>query len=214
MNSWDIRYLSLDSIKFSTKKNLRRLKKTQFFILTEANDLILDLFSGRCDTSYGLQQSRPRVISGDLSFKLLTINAGVKNKVQLNTLHLPFKNSQFDAVTIQGGLHHLASFDQMVSCFNEIKRILKTNGYVFISEPANSITLTVWLYMIKNTRFWKLFKYSRHWHDLYEEEAQTHSYYLTTIKRLIDYFMQNWILLHHRVGLVTEFFTLKKLPTE
>ena len=211
MDTWDTRYLALDSVEFSAKKNLKRLKNTFFFTLTGSNDLILDLFSGRCDTSYGLQEYRQRVISGDLSFNLLNLNKEVKNKVQLNTLRIPFKNAQFDAVIIQGGLHHLANFDQTVACFAEIKRVLKSNGYVFISEPGNTIALKIWLYIIRKTSIWKLFKYSRRWHDLYEEEAQTHALYLKNISRLIDYLKNNWIIQHHRVGLVTEFVTLKRV---
>ena len=210
MKKWDTTFPDLDSIDFSSKKNLRRLQGAQFFAKTNKDDLILDLFSGRCDTSFGLRNYGRRVISGDLSFNLLTINKGVKDKLQLNSLSLPFKDNQFNAVIIQGGLHHLESFDQIVMCCDEIKRIIKSSGYVFISEPANTLLLKVWLFFIKKTNLWKVSQYSRNWHCLYKEEERTHSLYLENIKNLIDYLNNNWVVEFHKVGLITEFFTFKK----
>lgn len=210
MKNWDTEFPELDSIDFSSKKNLRRLLRAQFFTKTHKDDLILDLFSGRCDTSYGLKNSRPKIINGDFSFNLLNINKQVKNKTQLNALQLPFKDGQLSAVIIQGGLHHLESFDQVTICLNEVKRIVKPNGYVFISEPGNTILLKLWLFCIMGTNLWKLTPYSRKWHFLYRAEERTHSSYLANVKKLIDYLDNNWIIEMHKVGLVTEFFTLKK----
>jgi ubiquinone/menaquinone biosynthesis C-methylase UbiE len=210
MNTWDTRYVTLDSIEFSVKKNLRRLEQAQFFTLTDSNDLILDLFSGRCDTSYGLKEKRQRIINGDLSFNLLTINTDVTNKIQLDALHLPFRDNQFDAVIIQGGLHHLAALDQIIVCLNEVKRILKYKGYVFISEPANTVLLTIWLFIIKKTSLWQLTSYSRNWHNLYKAEEHLHATYLSNVQQLTAYFQNSWVIHHHKKGLITEFFTLTK----
>lgn len=212
MKNWDTEFPELDSIDFSSKKNLRRLQRAQFFTKTHTDDLILDLFSGRCDTSYGLQNSRPNLISGDVSLNLLKINKRVKNKIQMNALQLPFKDDQFNAVIIQGGLHHLESFDQVKVCLNELKRIVKSNGYVFISEPGNTLLLKLWLFCIKRTNLWKLTPYSRKWRFLYRAEERTHSSYLANVKKLIDYLNNNWVTELHTVGLITEFFTLKKQP--
>lgn len=210
MKQWDSIFIHLDSIGFSSKKNLGRLRKLQFLNLTKPDDLILDLFCGRCDTGYGLKDSRPKIINGDVSFNLLKINKGVKNKIQLDARQLPFKDGQFNAVIIQGGLHHLESFYQVAICLNELKRIVKSNGYVFISEPGNTLLLKLWLFCIKRTNLWKLTPYSRNWHSLYRAEERTHSIYLANVKKLIDYLNNNWVIEFHKVGLVTEFFTLKK----
>ena len=211
MKKWDSNFVNLDSIDFSSKKNLGRLQKLKFFDLTNQDDLILDLFCGRGDTSYGLNNCRPKVINGDLSFNLLKINKHAKNKIQLNALLLPFKNNQFNAVIIQGGLHHLDSFDQVTICFNELKRILKSNGYVFISEPGNTLVLKLWLFLIKRTNLWKLSPYSRNWHSVYREEEKAHSLYLENVSNLINYLKKNWVIEFHKVGLVTEFLTLKNI---
>ena len=210
MDKWASTFVNLDSIDFSGKKNLRRLKKLHFFKLTHPDDLILDLFCGRCDTSYGLYECRPKIINGDLSFNLLKINKQVKNKIQLTSLQLPFKNDRFDAAIIQGGLHHLKTFNRVVECLNEVKRVLKSNGYVFISEPGNTMLLKVWVFLIKRTKLWTLTPYSRIWHSLYMQEEKTHSLYLHNNTKLFDYFKNNWEIKLHKAGLITEFFTLEK----
>lgn len=210
MNEWERLFSTLESTDLTYRKNLKRLKKGSFFLKIKKTDLILDVFCGRCDTGYGLKNHGYRIISGDISFKLLKINREVKNKIQLNSLTLPFNTSQFKAIIIQGGLHHLETFDQTVHCLQEIKRILKPDGYLFISEPANTLCLKLWLFMITKTPLWKLSSYARNWHDLYRSEEKTHKQYLYNTNRLTDYLKSNWIIEAHRIGVVTEFFTLKK----
>lgn len=210
MNKWERLFSNLESTDFSYRKNLKRLKKGLFFIKIKKNDLVLDLFCGRCDTGCGLKNHGYRITSGDISFKLLKINRDVKNKIQLNSLSLPFYNSQFKAIIIQGGLHHLENYDQIVICLQEIKRILEPNGYLFISEPGNTLCLKIWLFLITQTSLWKLSSYASNWHDLYRAEEKTHLRYLCNINKLTDYLKRNWIVEIHRVGIVTEFFTLRK----
>ena len=104
MNEWERLFSTLESTDLSYRKNLKRLKKGSFFHKIKKSDLILDLFCGRCDTGYGLKDYGYRIISGDISFKLLKINKEVKNKIQLNSLALPFCSNQFKGIIIQGGL--------------------------------------------------------------------------------------------------------------
>ncbi len=210
MEEWEIPFSRLESIDSSYKKNLNRLKIVLFFSNIKKNYLVLDLFSGRCDTSYGLNNRGYRTISGDISIKLLKMNNDVKDKIQLNALQLPFHNNQFRGIIIQGGLHHLENFEQIVGCLHEVKRVLQPHGYLFISEPANTLLLKIWLFLMKNTRLWKLSSYTKHWHDLYIVEEKTHSLYLKNISKLVKYIKSNWIIEFHRIGVVTEFFTLKK----
>jgi ubiquinone/menaquinone biosynthesis C-methylase UbiE len=210
MHDWDTPFSRLESIDFSFKKNTKRLEKVLFFCKISKNDLVLDIFSGRCDTSYGLKSRGYRIISGDISIKLLKMNNDVKDKIQLNTLQLPFHNNQFRGIIIQGGLHHLENFEQLVSCLHEVKRVLQSNGYLFISEPANTLPVKLWLLLIKKTRLWKLSSYSRNWHDLYMVEEKTHTRYLNNTGKLVNYLKTNWTIELHRVGCITEFFTLRK----
>lgn len=210
MEEWERRFTRLETIDLSFEKNENRLKKALFFSKIKKNDLVLDLFSGRCDTSYGLHSRGYRIVSGDISLKLLKMNHDVKDKMQLNALQLPFRPNQFRGVIIQGGLHHLGTFGQMVDCLNEVKRVLQPDGYLFISEPADTLLLALWLLLITRTGLWRLSSYARNWYELYRAEEKTHTGYLKNIGRLLDYFRSDWIIEHHRVGLVTEFFTLRK----
>ena len=62
---------------------------------------------------------------------------------------LPFGNNTFDAIFLQGGLHHVKpSLDLVIS---EISRILKPGGVLIASEPANDN----WL--IKKVRHWQYY---------------------------------------------------------
>ena len=210
MKEWDKIFTNLETIDFSYGKNVKRLRTGSFFNTINKNDLILDVFSGRCDTSYGLKDLGYRIVSGDISLELLKINKGVNRKLQCSALVLPFRNDQFDAVIIQGGLHHLDSFDHIQVCLNEIKRIVKPTGSVFISEPGNTLAVKIWLFLIKKTTLWKVTSYSRNWHDLYKAEEKTHSLNMSNIKTLTSFLKHNWIIAVHKRGLVTEFITLKK----
>ncbi len=210
MEEWEAQFSKLESIYSSYKKNIYRLRKVLFFCKINKNDLVLDLFSGRCDTSYGLKCRGYRIISGDISIKLLEMNNYVKDKIQLNSLQLPFHNNQFRGIIIQGGLHHLENFEHITRCLHEVKRVLQPNSYLFISEPANTLFLKIWLFLIRKTRLWKISSYSKNWHDIYIVEEKTHSLYLNNISKLVNYLKSNWTIEFHRVGLFTEFFALKK----
>ncbi len=49
-----------------------------------------------------------------------------------NTLQLPFANNSFDLIIIQDVIEHLSDIN---SFFVEIKRVLKINGFIYLSTP-------------------------------------------------------------------------------
>lgn len=208
---WERNFFQLYNTSTAVKKNLSRLR-TGFFLKDRSSEtVILDLFCGKGETSIGLSNiGFKRIIRGDFSYYLLLQNSTNNERVCLNAAVLPFKDGSFDAIIIQGGLHHLKSIGEIIICLTEAKRILRSNGFVFISEPGNTLFLKTWLLLMNKTNLWKLFKYSRHWHDLYIEEIESHSQYLSAIPSIINYYMDHWNIDRHTVGLVTEFFTLRK----
>ncbi len=48
-----------------------------------------------------------------------------------------FKNNSFDIVLLFGPMYHLISYDEKVKALKEAKRVLKNNGYIFISYCMN-----------------------------------------------------------------------------
>jgi ubiquinone/menaquinone biosynthesis C-methylase UbiE len=50
---------------------------------------------------------------------------------------LPAGDDEFDCVTCQGLLHHLAELE---SCLTELERVLRPGGFFYISEPSNEET--------------------------------------------------------------------------
>ena len=77
------------------------------------------------DTSLGMARRIAKDIDG--------MNLSKKNyQVVGDGEKLPFKEKCFDAVICNGVLHHIP---QVMLALNEISRVIKYNGMVFISEP-------------------------------------------------------------------------------
>jgi len=55
-----------------------------------------------------------------------------RNFINGTALHLPFANSSFDLIIIQDVIEHLTDVSDF---YSEVKRILKTNGYIYLSTP-------------------------------------------------------------------------------
>jgi ubiquinone/menaquinone biosynthesis C-methylase UbiE len=195
----------------AVSKNISRLRRGGLLKHLKKHDLVLDLFCGKCETGHGLKRmGYDRVICGDHSIRLLkTKRTGLVTRVCLDALNLPVKEQSVDVVIIQGGLHHLQSTQQILSCLNGLKKIVNPDGYVFLSEPGNTVLLGLWLLLMTKTPFWKLSKFSRNWHDLHSEEKATHEDYLTNLSKVHGYIKTDWKIVRYKKGLVTDFFLLK-----
>jgi ubiquinone/menaquinone biosynthesis C-methylase UbiE len=213
-NVWEKSWSTLYDRRVSLRKNINRLRVGKFFELVSKEAFVLELFCGMGETGAGLARSGyENLICSDISLNMLRENDGKINKSLCNAISLPFKDDIFDSVIIQGGLHHLRDLKERIVCLNEIKRVLKSSGLVFISEPANTVFVKVWLFFINHTSLWKLFAYSKKWHDLYMEEKNSHTDYLNRIPELVNHIKNNWEFKFHKIGLITEFFTLRKKQT-
>lgn len=68
-----------------------------------------------------------------------------------NALNLSkFKDNSFDIILLFGPLYHLISFEEKVKCINEAKRVLKQNGYIFISYYMNNYAIIKHGFLDKN----------------------------------------------------------------
>lgn len=87
---------------------------------------------------------------------------------------LRFDNNEFDGVTCQGLLHHL---ENMEPALYELYRVLKHEGFFYISEPCNDFTILKKIMMksLNSIRFLKLANKERFESDEALEEAPVSS---------------------------------------
>ncbi|MFQ6093817.1 MAG: class I SAM-dependent methyltransferase [bacterium] len=71
-------------------------------------------------------------VASDLVFALLNQNPLRRGLVVCDGQVLPFANKSFDLVLLIGVLHHL---EDQSNCLQEVRRILRRGGRVFICEP-------------------------------------------------------------------------------
>jgi ubiquinone/menaquinone biosynthesis C-methylase UbiE len=103
---------------------------------------VLDLGSGEGGTS-SLFAETNKVISYDLSFlRLKRQHQSGNNYFLLNGRAevLPFRNSSFDLIVLQDVLEHVEN-RKLLS--NEIRRVLKRNGMIYISTPNKYSVMNV-----------------------------------------------------------------------
>lgn len=106
------------------------------------NKNILEIGAG---TSQFLKlfEDRNQVVALDISAELLKQNLTKAKLVVADAEHLPFADKSFDFIYAIGVLHHL---EDQKKALSEIKRVLKSNGQVFLSEPTKwSLNLPYYL---------------------------------------------------------------------
>lgn len=74
------------------------------------------------------------------------VKAYLGNATNLNR----FQNNSFDVVLLFGPMYHLISDDDKVKALNEAKRVLKDNGYIFVSYYMNEYGIIKYGFMEKN----------------------------------------------------------------
>jgi len=104
----------------------------------------LDLGTGTAVVALRLSRVIDFVVALDHSFGMLEVARAKARRLRLNARthfvradcnRLPFPNHAFDVVTVQGVLHHTGSID-CDAVLNEIQRVLKPAGSLYISEPC------------------------------------------------------------------------------
>lgn len=67
-------------------------------------------------------------------------NAPYGNFFSMDARKLSFESEKFDIAVFNGVIHHMDD-NLIISCLSEVKRVLKDNGKVLISEPVYSKNL-------------------------------------------------------------------------
>lgn len=98
---------------------------------------IVDLASGTGDLTIELLKLEPeKIYAVDISKKMLEIQKGKVNDkrlelIQAEAANMPFDDSSIDLVTIGFGIRN---FEDLEFSLNEIKRVLKNEGYLIVLE--------------------------------------------------------------------------------
>lgn len=71
----------------------------------------------------------------DLSPALVEVSALRGACIVGDARHLPIRTASREVAIIQGGLHHLPTFDDVRAGLAEMRRVLKPDGHVIIIEP-------------------------------------------------------------------------------
>lgn len=209
--AWEKSFARLYGVRGAISKNISRLKRGGFFKHAAKTGPVLDLFCGKCETGLGLRRiGFHRIVGIDYSAALLkAADDTLVGKVCSDAKRLPIKAQSFSAVVIQGGLHHLQNLDEIAACLSSVRNVIRPGGVVFISEPSDTLLLRLWLFFITKTVLWKALAYTRNWHALHMEEKTTHERYLKNIVEVRRYLRENWTVLRHSKGLVTDLFLLR-----
>lgn len=136
---------SFESEEFYDKqtKDEKHLEMIMNYLNVKAGMKILDLGTGTGYLAFPFAQNYPdaEIIGLDIVKKTLEENckkadkAGLKNVkfVSYEGLNFPFPDNTFDIVMTRYALHH---FPEINNALKEISRVLKTNGILFLSDPA------------------------------------------------------------------------------
>ena len=110
------------------------------------NKSVLDVATGTGSLAIDLSHSAEKVVGIDLSTKMLSV-AEKKRKndnlsfLQMDASKMNFQDDEFDIVTISLGLHDMPP-EIRSSVLEEVKRVLKKDGKLFILEhdlPPNEL---------------------------------------------------------------------------
>jgi SAM-dependent methyltransferase len=103
-------------------------------------DKILDLGTGSGYLTFAIAKKHPKatVIGLDIVSETLAQNnksKGIPNIEFINYdgMALPFENNSFDWIVSRYAIHH---FPDIQFSFNEMARVLKEKGHIFISDPS------------------------------------------------------------------------------
>lgn len=140
--NWNRDFVVAGNSKWSLMLRRLRIKQSMFYQLTHKDQKILDLGCGQgkslsyfkskgYNNLYGLEPEK-ELIAG--------IPKGIAEIKQGRMEEMPYKNEAFDVVFIHTVLHHLPYENYLKAC-DEINRVLKPGGSIFMIEPGKYYSL-------------------------------------------------------------------------
>lgn len=124
----------------------QHLKKILEFLPFKADMKILDLGVGSGYLSFPIAKKYPdiSIVGLDIVEKALKVNRAKANEenirnisfITYNGIDFPFVDNEFDMVISRYALHHFPDIQKSIS---EVSRVIKSGGFLFISDPAPNI---------------------------------------------------------------------------
>jgi len=133
---WEAAYRRFETPDEEVQKFLKRFGWFEIAALPRTAR-IAEIFCGRGNGLVALSKLGFQQLHGfDLSEELLLQYRGSAQLHLADCRCLPMPNQTFDAVIVQGGLHHLPRLpDDLDRVCQEVRRILKPSGRFYVVEP-------------------------------------------------------------------------------
>ena len=138
--------------------------------INSSNKSVLDVATGTGSLAIALSSTAKKVVGIDLSSNMLAVaNKKRRNDnlsfMQMDASKMDFNDQEFDIVTISLGLHDMP-LEIRTLVLNEVKRVLKKDGKLFILEydlPQNNFLGFVFSSLINTFE-------SKYYHDFIESD--------------------------------------------
>lgn len=192
---WEAAYERFETPEQEIEKFVRRLRA--FGLDHEPKDIrIVELFCGRGGGLVALERMGLTNIEGvDLSETLLQKYRGVAKLNLADCRQLPFKDQSFDAVIVQGGLHHLPIFpDDLDSVLAEVSRILQPSGTFYVVEPWLTPFLRLVHTVVQQPGVRRIYSKGDALAEMIEHERETYEQWLERPTEVLELFRRYFVL--------------------
>jgi len=132
---WEAAYLRFETPEEEARKFRQRLERLGQRAWARES-CVVEICSGRGSGLRALAELGFSHLEGlDLSLELLHHAPNSARQIRGDCRRLPFPDASRDILIVQGGLHHLASLDDVVDSFREAHRVLRPSGRFVLVEP-------------------------------------------------------------------------------
>jgi len=188
------------SNKFSATRGYLWGGVEKFINSLEEESLILD---AGCGNGKNMFRDDCHFIGIDNSIKMIEIvNSRSKIGMIGDIRKIPFKNDTFDAALSVAVIHHLYKHSDRIKAVNELVRVVKKGGKIFIQVWENMKNKNHKFEKIKNNDYLVKWDnrdgnvYKRYYHLFDRDEFVELFHNITNIEIItIDYEMENWIII-------------------
>ena len=186
---WRTNYAAFIDSRLANMLRKMKLKQSLFNeLVTDKNKKILDLGCGSGPSLRYLASRGFRNLYGvEPDVELAKhIPSGVAIEVRnCRAENIAFEDCTFDVIHIYGVLHHLKDLGSYLACCDEIYRVLKPGGLVFIMEPGNPWMLRMRAVGVKFLGV--VSETFRALSEVLDEETDLHCYFVENHHLIKDY---------------------------